>query len=47
MSVNPAIDVLVVTAGQNVGGDNITGLVGALKPFVEGVEGKGSARVRR
>jgi pimeloyl-ACP methyl ester carboxylesterase len=46
-SVNPAIEVLEVNAGHNVAGENITGLVGALKPFVEGVEGKGSARVRR
>ena len=39
-AANPAIQVVEVAAGHNVAADNITALVGALRPFVAGLEGK-------
>jgi pimeloyl-ACP methyl ester carboxylesterase len=40
-AANPAIRVAEVDAGHNVAGENITGLVAALRPFVASLEGKG------
>lgn len=46
-AANPAIRVVEVDAGHDVAAENITGLVGALRPFVASLEAKarGPARV--
>jgi pimeloyl-ACP methyl ester carboxylesterase len=45
-AANPAIQLAEVNAGHNVAGDNITGLVDALRPFIASLQEKSHADAR-
>jgi pimeloyl-ACP methyl ester carboxylesterase len=45
-AANPAIQLVEVNAGHNVAGDNITGLVEALRPFIASLQEKSHADAR-
>jgi pimeloyl-ACP methyl ester carboxylesterase len=45
-AANPVIRLAEVNAGHNVAGDNITGLVDALRPFIASLQEKSHADAR-